>query len=69
MNRVTRLFAVLAFALALSVGAPGAVYAASCTDAFSGCLNDSWDAISGAMADFECTAAWSGCVLGKLKFW
>ena len=69
MNRVTRTFAMLAFALALAAGAPGAAYASSCTDEFSTCLNDSWDAISEVMADFECTAAWSGCVARAMKFW
>jgi hypothetical protein len=69
MNRVTRLFALLALTLALSLGAPGAALAASCTDAYGSCLNDAWASVNQTMSDLECGAEWTGCVIGKLKFW
>ena len=69
MNRVTRLSALFALTLALSLGAPDAAMAASCTDGYGSCLNDSWDSVNQTMSDIECGAEWTGCVIGKLKFW
>jgi hypothetical protein len=69
MKNVTRLMGLLVLALTISFASPAAGSASTCTSGFSRCLNDTWDAISRPMADFECTAGWAGCVMGKLKFW
>lgn len=69
MKSVIRFFAVAAFALALSLTVPDAAYAASCTSRYGSCLNDSWDSVNQTMSDIECGAGWTGCVIGKLRFW
>lgn len=62
-----KLVLTLAMAASAVAFAPGPAAAASCTDAYVKCLNDSWyyDAVLQSMADVECSAEYAGCVARK----
>lgn len=62
----TMLIAVIA--IGTVVFAPQPASAQSCVRAYEQCLNDTWDTsgLTRIMADFECFAAYVGCVRRSL---
>lgn len=68
---MTKLIIILAAAVGtVAIGASPAS-AASCTEQYQKCLNDSWDTEGATrlLADVECAAEYTGCVANKLRFW
>jgi hypothetical protein len=67
MNRI-RWIMPLALLAVIGFGAPEKAHAASCTDRYMSCLNDSWHTSGFArmLADVECAAEYVGCVRRKV---
>ncbi len=65
---MTKLMMGLVIAGSAMTFVPQPVAAASCTEQYAQCLNDSWglSPMLRTMADIECFAEYSGCVRRKL---
>lgn len=64
---MTKVLAGLAIAASAVAFAPQPVAAASCTQQYTKCLNDTWFYTGELqrMADLECSAEYAGCVAKK----
>lgn len=68
---MTKLIIILTVALGAVTLDTSPAEASTCSIAYVKCLNDSYD-LDGAlqtMADIECAAEYTGCVLSKLRAW
>jgi hypothetical protein len=68
---MTKLLAVLSLLLAFSLVSPGEASATNCTKDYMACIADAGllEEPFRTMADLECGASYTGCLVSKLRFW